>query len=96
MSSIAIFSMLLGYLTDILKLSHGTLRFSLFPGTPGHLHRQVTSAAGSVSGDVQPPMGIDLIVKQYIFPINRDMYVSIYIRIYPCFPAALQIYQKFP
>ena len=67
-------------------------------GTPGHLHRQVTSAAGSVSGDVQPPMGIDLIVKQYIFPINRDMYVSIYIyiRIYPCFPAALQIYQKFP
>ena len=62
-------------------------------GTPGHLHRQVTSAAGSVSGDVQPPMGIDLIVKQYIFPINRDMYVSIYIytyiSVFPCCTADL-------
>ena len=34
-------------------------------------------------------MGTDLIVKQDMFPINRDMYVYIYIRIYPCFPADL-------
>ena len=63
-------------------------------GTPGHLHRQVTSAAGSVSGDVQSPMGTDLIAKQYMFPINRDTCIYIYMRIYLCF--LLQIYQKFP